>query len=134
MSVVKRICGMDVAAAAVTLVCVLVLSATAPGAAATPFREVARMEGAADAVQSDGVRFAWATDWFPPIDKGREWSGSVRVFDTLRGRNFRLTAPALGCDFVWIGGGLALWSCDPPTLPERLRAAMRPFVARTTGG
>lgn len=39
---------------------------------------------------------------------------AVRVFDMLRGRNFRLAAPRPGCTFVSIGGGFALWSCARP--------------------
>jgi hypothetical protein len=40
----------------------------------------------------------------------------VWVFDTLRGRSFRLAEPAPGCGFVSAGGGLALWArCDLPS-------------------
>ena len=38
----------------------------------------------------------------------------MRVFDTLRRRNFRLEAPRSECSFRSIGGGLALWSCYSP--------------------
>jgi hypothetical protein len=82
----------------------LALSAPAGAAPATPFREIAVVEGA-QSIHSDGVRFAWATN---------EQSQVVRVFDTLRGRNFYPLAPRPGCSFDSIGGGLALWSCISP--------------------
>jgi hypothetical protein len=89
----------------VAFACVFALSAPARGAAAvTPFREVAVVKGALS-VGSDGVRFAWATN---------EQNEVVRVFDTLRGRNFELTPPRPGCSFGSIGGGFAVWSCFPP--------------------
>jgi hypothetical protein len=91
----------------VALACVLALTGAARAAAATPFREVAVVKGALY-VQSDGARFAWATN-----QSGTE-HGVVRVFDTLRGRSFRLTAPRPECSFGSIGGGLAVWSCVSP--------------------
>jgi hypothetical protein len=48
------------------------------------------------------------------------------VFDTLRGRSFRLEAPGPGCRLYAIGGGLAVWSCFPP---ETLR-----LTSLSTGG
>ena len=95
------------AAAALALAGVLALSAPAGAALAGPFREVAVVKGALY-VQSDGVRFAWATNQW-----GTE-HGVVRVFDTLRGRSFRLAAPRPDCSFGSIGGGLAVWSCGSP--------------------
>jgi hypothetical protein len=94
-------------AVVVALACALALSAPAGAAPAAPFREVAVVKGARY-VKSDGVRFAWtANQW-------GETNGVVRVFDTLRGRNFRLAAPTPGCGFISIGGGLAVWRCAPP--------------------
>jgi hypothetical protein len=93
----------------VVLAGVPALSAPARGAPSTPFREVA---GPKDLlyVQSDGVRYAWAKYWRNRVgdDIG------VLVFDTLRGRHFRLADPAPGCNFVWIGGGSAVWTCYEP--------------------
>jgi hypothetical protein len=40
-------------------------------------------------------------------------------------RDFRLAAPAAGCDFISIGGGFALWSCRQPT---------RVFLTNLTSG
>jgi hypothetical protein len=94
-------------ASLVVLAGVLALSAPARGAAASPFREVAVGKGVRT-VESDGVRFAWGQPG------SYQTAGAVRVFDTLRGRNFRLAAPAHGCKFVWIGGGDALWNCYEP--------------------
>jgi hypothetical protein len=91
-----------VAIAAVVLAGVLALSAPA-AALVTPFREVAVVEGALY-VGSDGVRFVWATN---------EQHEVVRVFDTLRGRSFELTAPRPGCSFEAIGSGIAVWGCFP---------------------
>jgi hypothetical protein len=96
------------AAAAVALAAVLALSAPAGAAPAGPFREVAVVKGARY-VKSDGMRFAWATNSWGEV------YGVVRVFDTLRGRNFRLAAPTPGCSFASIGGGFAVWNCAPPT-------------------
>jgi hypothetical protein len=93
-----------VLAAAATLVVVLAPNASTGAAAVTPFREEAVVEGALY-IGSDGVRFAWATN---------EQNEVVRVFDTLRNRNFELTAPGPGCGFEAIGRGIALWSCFPP--------------------
>ena len=99
-----------VAAAAAALVGVCALSAPARGAPATPFREVAGVKDLLS-IQSDGVRYAWATYWRNRV--GDEIG--VVVFDTVRGRKFRLADPAPGCTFVWIGGGSAVWSCyEPP--------------------
>ena len=98
-----------VAAAAAALVGVCALSAPARGAPATPFRQVAGVKDLLD-VQSDGVRYAWARYWRNRVG---DVIGVV-VFDTVRGRKFRLADPAPGCRFAWIGGGYALWSCDPP--------------------
>ena len=86
------------------------------GAAAGPFREVAFIRSFDSlAVQTDGVRFAWATDW--PLSRSPlTGEGTVWVFDTLRGRSFRLAEPAPGCGFVSAGGGVALWArCDLPS-------------------
>jgi hypothetical protein len=104
--VVERVRAAVVAAAA-ALVGVLALSAPAGAAPDTPFREVAVVMGARY-VQSDGARFAWTTNTW-----GTE-HGVVRVFDTLRGRSFRLEAPRPECSFGWIGGGLAVWTCVSP--------------------
>jgi hypothetical protein len=93
-----------VLAAAAAFVVVLALSASAAAAPVTPFREVAVVEGAVY-IGSDGARFAWATD---------EQQKVLRVFDTLRGRNFELTAPGPGCGFEAIGRGIAVWGCFPP--------------------
>jgi hypothetical protein len=103
--VVPRPGAKSFAASLVVLAGVLALSAPARGAAASPFREVAVGNGVR-AVQSDGVRFAWGQ----PSGSGR----AVRVFDTLRRRNFRLEAPRPECSFGSIGGGLAVWSCYSP--------------------
>jgi hypothetical protein len=105
LRVVDRVLAAAVAAAT-AFVAVLALSAPAGAAPATPFREVAVVTGVRS-VQSDGARFAWATT---PSGTGH----GVRVFDTLRGRNFRLEAPRAECSFGWIGGGLAVWSCISP--------------------
>ena len=99
LQVVKR--GL---AAAGAVVAVLAPSASAGAAPVSPFREVAVVEGAVN-IGSDGVRFAWATD---------ERQKVLRVFDTLRGRNFQLEAPRPECIFGSIGRGLAVWSCSPP--------------------
>jgi hypothetical protein len=95
------------AATVVAFACALSAAAPRPASAASAFREVAVVSGALY-VRSDGERFAWATNAW-----GAE-HGVVRVFDTLRGRNFRLTAPEPGCGFDSVGGGLAVWSCFPP--------------------
>jgi hypothetical protein len=105
VTVVKR-----VVAAGAAFVGVLALCASAGAAPVSPFREVAGVKDLLY-VQSDGVRYAWATYWRNRV--GDEIG--VVVFDTVRGRNFRLVAPASGCDFVSIGGGFALWSCRQPT-------------------
>ncbi len=95
-----------VAVAGVALASLLALSAPAHGAPASTFREVA-VDNGFWAVQSDGVRFAWV--------QPRSYAGAVRVFDTLRGRNFRLAPPRPECSFGGIGGGLAVSSCyDEP--------------------
>jgi hypothetical protein len=93
-----------VLAAAAAFVVVLALGAPARAAPVTPFREVAVVDGAVY-IGSDGVRFTWATN---------ERNEVLRVFDTLRGRNFELTAPGPGCNFERIGRGIAVWSCFPP--------------------
>src|SRR5215204_436820 len=96
--VIKR-----VLAAAAAFVAVLALSASAGAAPVSPFREVAEVHGA---VQSDGVRFAWTSTG---------GASAVRVFDTLRGRNFRLAAPRPDCHVYFsIGGGLVAWNCVSP--------------------
>jgi hypothetical protein len=92
------------AVAAVAVAAVLALSPPARGAAASPFREVA-VDNGVWAIQSDGARFAWGQP------RAYEKAGAVRVFDTLRGRNFQLAAPRPGCTFGSIGGGLALAGC-----------------------
>ena len=102
MRVVKQ-----VLAAAAAFVAVLALSASAGAAPVSPFREVAFGKGVWG-VESDGVRFAWGQ----PRDY--QTAGAVRVFDTLRGRSFRLAAPAHGCKFVWIGDGDVVWNCYQP--------------------
>jgi hypothetical protein len=61
------------------------------------------------AVGSDGVRFAW-TNTLPSAYA----YGKVRVFDTLRGRSFRLRPPARGCRIETLGGGVVRWDCPPP--------------------
>jgi hypothetical protein len=88
----------------VALAGVLALSASAGAAPVAPFREVAVVERALS-IHSDGVRFAWATD---------EENKVVRVFDTLRGRSFRLEPPRPGCSLGSIGRGLAAWGCASP--------------------
>ena len=99
-----------VLAAAAAFVAILAMSASAGAAPATPFREVAHMEGEHLAVWSDGVRFAWATAW--PRENSAAYD-EVRVFDTLRGRSFQLEAPGPGCGLYAIGGGLAVSRCFP---------------------
>ena len=100
--VAPRLVVKSFAACLVFLAGVLALSAPARGAAASPFREVAEVHGALS-VQSDGERFAWVAKY---------GTSAVRVFDTLRGRNFRLAAPRPGCHvYLSIGGGLVAWSC-----------------------
>jgi hypothetical protein len=101
MRVVKQ-----VLAAAAAFVAVLALSASAGAAPVSLFREVATGAGV-EAVRSDGVRFAWGQ----PRGFGAR---AVRVFDALRGRSFRLTAPRPECRFGSIGGGVAVWSCVSP--------------------
>jgi hypothetical protein len=101
VTVVKR-----VVAAGGALVGVLALCGSAGATPVTPFREVAVLDSAwAPPVQSDGARYAWLF---------KTESSSVRVFDTLRRRNFRLAAPRPECSFGSIGGGLAMWSCARP--------------------
>jgi hypothetical protein len=95
-----------VGAAAATLPCVLALSAPAGAAPAAPFRAVVHMTSGRLDVGSDGVRFAWATNL--------RVEGFVRVFDTLRGRSFRLTAPTPGCQVSALGGGVVRWQCPSP--------------------
>lgn len=105
---VARIC----AAVGVTLACVLALSEPARGAAVPPFREVAHREPPDRlAVGSDGVRFAW-TNTLPSV----YGYGKVRVFDTLRGRSFRLRAPVRGCRIgaLRAGADVVRWDCPPP--------------------
>ena len=104
LRVVKR-----VLLAAAAFVVALALGAPARAAAVTPFREVAAVKNLWY-VQSDGVRYAWAKYWRNPAED----EIGVVVFDTVRGRKFRLADPAPGCSFVSIGGGLALWSCYQP--------------------
>jgi len=86
---------------------VLALSSPAGAAPAGPFREVVLAKWP-QYLQSDGARFAWATS-SPGLEHG-----VVRVFDTLRGRSFRLEAPRPDCSFGAIGGGLAVWTCLSP--------------------
>lgn len=98
--------------ACVTLACVLAPSAPARGVAVPSFREVASQEPPNRlAVGSDGVRFAW-TNTLPSA----YGYGKVRVFDTLRGRSFRLRAPARGCQIGGLraGADVVLWDCPPP--------------------
>ena len=106
-SVVPRPGATSFAASLVVLAGILALSAPATGSPVSPFREVAVGKGVR-AVQSDGARFAWGQP------ASYQTAGAVRVFDTLRGRSFRVAAPARGCRFVSIGGGDALWNCYEP--------------------
>jgi hypothetical protein len=100
------------AAALVVVGCALSPAAQGSVGAGTPFREVAHLESGRLLVWSDGVRFAWiGTD---DLTRG---VGPLRVFDTLRGRSFRLTAPRRGCQFNAIGGGFVLWGDCPPPRP-----------------
>src|SRR5829696_2906575 len=105
VKVVKR-----VLAAAAAFVAIFALGAPASRASVTPFREVAVVEGAVY-IDSDGVRFAWATN---------EQNEVVRVFDTLRGRSFLPEAPQPGCSLAAIGSGLAVWDCFPPKATKLL--------------
>lgn len=91
-------------AALVALACALSAGAPARADAASPFHRLlfVPFEGQ---LWSDGVRFAFVTD--KPV-------GSPLVFDTLRGRRFRLTPPVPGCRYGGSGGGLTLWHCPPP--------------------
>jgi hypothetical protein len=92
---------------AVALACALAAAAPDQSTAAGQWRAIAfKGDGR---IESDGVRFAWIRKWLPDFQEG-----PVRVFDTRRGRSFWLRAPRPDCRFADIGGGFALWRCDPP--------------------